>query len=532
MYLPYPELRAFVQHLTPTWGKHQHEMLARITAGLIIRGNLKLTEIAREMPRSNQPLHGRLKRIGRFLDNPRLDEAALFVRWLKLSYRFGEDLPQAEDQCPIVPLLLDTVYFEPFAVLVSTVPCGSRGLPVALTTYHRTELKACFPPATTWSGTGEQIIPPRPRRGRKKLPASAVPEQFDSQNRIEERLVDYVFALLSPALRGVTIADAGFARASLFRYHQERNRDFAIRFDAQTHIRLPESLAPGLPRQGRPGQVLGLQPGQRIWCPIAWYGKDEQVPIRLLALWDVGYQEPWYIATSLETADLTETSYRWRMRLECSNRDEKTGVILRESGDQHALTKLMHVHRLLLALCCAEWFCALTGLQAHQDLTDKQTETSPIVPVPVLAATDSYPQTTLPLPMSGPPPVAESIPPGPTNTGQAGPSWPSVRLAVERKLSLAYLQNPDSLEQGPASPPPIVPHRGERSKLPPWMKRFASRGPLSYVRLGLEVLRSPDLTGIARQMVRWLAAYLWLLTPLWRPWQLRYRFRSWWFDSS
>ncbi len=94
MFLPYPDLRAFVQSLTPTWGKHQHEIFARVAAGLIARGNLKPTEIARELPRPDQPLHGRLKRLDRFLDNPRLDEAALFVRWLKLSYRFGQDLPQ------------------------------------------------------------------------------------------------------------------------------------------------------------------------------------------------------------------------------------------------------------------------------------------------------------------------------------------------------------------------------------------------------------------------------------------------------
>jgi hypothetical protein len=64
------------------------------------------------------------------------------------------------------------------------------------------------------------------------------------------------------------------------------------------------------------------------------------------------------------------------------------------------------------------------------------------------------------------------------------------------------------------------------------MKRFAARGPLSYVRLGFEVLQSPDLGWIARRMVHWLATYLWSWRPRWRPWQLRYRFRHWWIDSS
>lgn len=543
MSVPYSDLLAFVQSLTPTWGKHQHEMLARLALGLIARGNLKLTEIARELPRPDQPLHGRLKRIDRFLDNPRLDEAALFLRWFKLSYRFGEELPQAQSERPILPMLLDTVYFEPFAMLVSTVPCGSRGLPIALTTYHRYDLTACFPPVTTWPRASDRVSPPRPRRGRKRQVASALPRGFLSQNQIEEHLVEYAFALLSSGLRGATVADAGFARASFFRYHQAHNWDFAIRFDAQTHVRLPSALAPELPVQGPPGQVLGLRPGQRIWCPVAWYGKEEQVPISLLALWDVGYKEPWYIATSFETADLTETAYRWRMRLECTNRDQKTGVILRESGDQHALTSVLHLQRLLLTLGLAEWFCALTGLQAWQDLSDSQPAVSSVGPVLARVPLDS--DTALLSPADPSPRPDESVSAGPTGAATCQPtdatkspvsvlvsSQPSAKPDPDRALSLGDLNDPDSLLAGPGLAPAIVPHRGASSKLPPWMRRFAARGPLSYVRLGLEVLRSGDLGWICRRMVRWLAAYLWPLTPLWRPWQLRYRFRRWWLDSS
>jgi len=60
------------------------------------------------------------------------------------------------------------------------------------------------------------------------------------------------------------------------------------------------------------------------------------------------------------------------------------------------------------------------------------------------------------------------------------------------------------------------------------MRRFAGRGRLSYVRLGLEVLRAPDLHGVVRRLVRWLAQHLWPHTPLWLPWQRRYRRRQGW----
>lgn len=146
---PYAELRAYVQHLAPTWRKPQHENFARLIAALFERPTLCVSELARAWPRPSQSLHGRLKRLLRFLANPRLDEVALSQRWLKLSYRFGVSVPGDDSARPLLPILLDTTYFEPFAALIAAVPCGGRALPVALTTYHRTTLEACFPPVTT-----------------------------------------------------------------------------------------------------------------------------------------------------------------------------------------------------------------------------------------------------------------------------------------------------------------------------------------------------------------------------------------------
>ena len=144
---PYAEIYQFVQSLAPTWRKTQHTNLAQLVCALLERPRLCLSELARAWPRPDQPLHGRLKRLMRFLDNPRLDEAALFRRWLKLSYRFGDDLPAQPGAPPLLPILLDTTYFESFAALIAAVPCGSRALPVALTTTHRTGLTAFVAPA-------------------------------------------------------------------------------------------------------------------------------------------------------------------------------------------------------------------------------------------------------------------------------------------------------------------------------------------------------------------------------------------------
>jgi hypothetical protein len=430
--LPYAALIPFVQSMAPSWRKTQHRNLAQVLGALLARPMLCLSELARACPRPDQPLHGRLKRLMRFLDNPRLVEADLFRRWLKLSYRFGDEVPAQPADRPLLPLLVDTTYFEPFAALLAAVPCGSRGLPVALTTYHRSDL-------TAWDT----------RRAR--------PVEMLSQNLIETQfLATLLDEWVSPVLCPVVVADRGFARASLFTWLIEHGRDFVIRMDAETCVQLD----PGQPP--RPvAEAMGLRPGQVRWYPMATYHREDRVPVALMGVWERGQAEPWYLVTTLPRADWTETCYRWRMRIECTNRDEKTGVLLREGDDHHALRSLTHLHRLLLVLCLAEWLCALVGLQAWHEL------------------------------------------------GRDLPAEVAERL-------------------GPALPPPVVPHRGPRPPLPAWMKRFAARGPLSYVRLGCEVLRAPDLTDLIARLCRWLATYLWPHTPLWRPWQRRYRLRHGW----
>lgn len=470
--VPYAELRTFVQHLAPTWRKTQHENLARLVGALLERPVVCVSELARALPESDQPLHGRLKRLLRFLANPRLDELALVRRWLQLSYRFGEVVPDDDPAHPLLPILLDTTYFEPFAALIAAVPCGGRALPVALTTYHRTTLEACFPPVPSWPDSTEPS-PPAAHRGRRPAPTAAVVQRFTSQPFIERRLIRLVWHLLSPAIRGVLVADRGFASAELFAWLRKQGRDFVIRIDAATHV----WLDPAGPSQAV-REALALQPGQRRWVTGVGYTQQAPVVVNLLAVWDAGQAEPWYLATTLDRAAWTELLYRWRMRLEASNRDEKTGVLLRQGGDQHALRNPLHLHRLLLALVVAQWLCALVGLQAWRDLADPPDD----------AALDTAPPTTP--------------------------------------------QDSPLLDQGPAAPPPAQPHRGAPGRPPPWMRRFAVRGALSYVRLGAEVLRATphatDLLRIVHRCVRWLGIYLWLYRPPWYPWQRRYRLRHWW----
>jgi hypothetical protein len=301
-----------------------------------------------------------------------------------------------------------------------------------------------------------------------------VSELYWSQNAIEQQLLDYVWSFFTPDLWVVVVADRGFARASLFRRLQAQQRDFVIRFDGDTWLSLPDGTT------GPTQEVLALQPGQCRWLSEAYYGKEERVPVAVLGVWDANQSEPWYLATTCPEPRTTEILYRWRMRIESGNRDEKSGVILREGGDEHRLTATLHLHRLLLVLLCAHWLAALVGLQAHHDL-----------------------------------PAAES-----------GTLDLASSIALEHAMPNTHALH--LLDQGPAQPPPTISHRGPTPKLPTWMRRFAARGHLSYVRLGMEILRTQDLVHLVRRAVRWLGIYLWRLSPLWRPWQTRYRLRHWW----
>jgi hypothetical protein len=364
MALAYADALTFVQSLAPTWVKPQQAMLAQLVCGLAERPTLCPAELARSLPdgphsRPCRDCPGRLKRLNRFLDNPRLDEAQLFFRWYRLAVHFAQGVPSA---ARLLPALRDTTYFEPYAALIASIPCGGRALPIAFTSYHRHILQACFPARERWPDPDTPAVHPARRQHQPLRAASAERHFFASQNEIEQTLLSYLWAFVTPTQQVVIVADRGFARASRFRTLSAHR--FVIRFDADTWLYLPDG------RSGPARAVVPLVPGRRCWLPQARYAKDEQVPLAVLGVWEKGQKEPWYLATNLESEQATETCSRLRMRMEAGNRDQKTGALLRQGGDHHQLTSLLHLHRLLLANFTLHWLAALAGLQADHDLAD------------------------------------------------------------------------------------------------------------------------------------------------------------------
>lgn len=194
MPLSYDDALTFVQNLSPTWVRPQQAMLAQLVCALKERPSLCPTELARALPdgphaQASQSLHGRLKRLNRFLDNPRLDEAEIFLRWYRLAVHFRADVPDAPQ---LLPVLLDTTYFEPFGALMASIPCGGRARPIVFTTYHRRQLRACFPPVDQWPDPNATVARPARRKHHPLQAASAAVHYWTSQNHIEEQLLHYL----------------------------------------------------------------------------------------------------------------------------------------------------------------------------------------------------------------------------------------------------------------------------------------------------------------------------------------------------
>lgn len=315
----YTRLLSFCNQVAPTWRKTQVVNLALLAQALYRRRSLVLTELARAYPMPSQrkvaqPKNGllhRLKRLWRFLDNPRLDPSALMLRLSRLGCSV------CRSPGLLLPVLVDLTYFEPFAVLSANIPRGGRALPVAWRAFRRD------------------------LRGEPEL----------SQNHIIEGLLTQMLGRLASPIQTVIVADREFAAARFFRFLKAKGTSFTIRVDAQTWLLHP--------RFSGPLGDMGLRPGgRRLWLEGALYAKEEQEPVNLLAVWAQGQREPWFIASDLDDPRLVERLYRKRMKIEHGYRDWKHHLRLKGTLK---VKSAAHLSALLMAITLLYWYLCLLG---------------------------------------------------------------------------------------------------------------------------------------------------------------------------
>jgi hypothetical protein len=133
----------------------------------------------------------KLKRLRRFLSNPRLQMEALYQRLTYLALAVNDSPGR------LVPILVDLTYLHPYPFLVASVNKGGRALPIGWHAFRR-DLEG---------------------------------EDVNSENQIIDRLIAAVLARIPQTLTAVSVADREFARASFFRALQRQHRDFVVRVD-------------------------------------------------------------------------------------------------------------------------------------------------------------------------------------------------------------------------------------------------------------------------------------------------------------
>lgn len=316
----YSMMRTFCNEMVAEWHAYQRTNLVWSMYALFVRRSLVLSHLAQHFPMRAQAtgrgvrhvLWHKLKRLRRFLCNPRLKMEALYQRLTYLALAVS-DAPGR-----LVPVLVDLTYLHPYALLVASVNKGGRALPIGWHAFRR-------------DLAGEQVA---------------------SENQLIDCLVTEVLARIPQLLTAVIIADREFARASFLRTLQRLGRDFVIRVDRETWVHHASYV-------GAMGK-LALAPGMHMrWLPASLYGQNERVPINLLVIWKRGYAEPWLLATSLTDPKLAFSLYRSRMKIEHGFRDWKTHLRLKHT--LHA-QNVAYVKGLMTVLALLYWFIALCGL--------------------------------------------------------------------------------------------------------------------------------------------------------------------------
>ena len=296
------EFLAFITSFLPTWRKSQRRVLALSVRALVIRRCCTLSALARALPATTQ-IRYRLKRLARFMDNPRLP---LLAGWDALVQQAVRLHPTGW-----LPLLLDETGLRDHAtVLSAAIPYRGRALPVAGLAFSPTLIRY-------------------------------------SLFKLREGLIWRLYrGLGEEGKRLVIVADRAFAASHFFRWLTQRKIHFVVRVPAKVYVQWPGFKA--LLSQ------FDLTPGTEYFWRKVRYG-PKQAQLNLLIVWRRDCKEPWLLASSVEDPREILRLYGLRMRIEAFFKDGKEHFAL-ESCRLHTGARLC---TFFFALSLAFWWLAL-----------------------------------------------------------------------------------------------------------------------------------------------------------------------------
>ena len=304
----YHHIAAFLHHNLPQMRATRRTNLALLTAAILNRRALSLSELARPwMPGLPQSHHQRKKRHFRFLSNPSFDPI--------------------QTQCALMPAICQLAGLKgQTPIMIDWSDLGRKRIGLfAAVCYRKRGL-----PLLSWATTHDELTP--------------------SQNRLEETFIARLLRNLPDNIRPLLLADRGFGRASLLRRLQEMPRhtgrtvDYVVRLKGNVHIQTADGYQ-GLLRN------YPLRPNRYVFLPGVRYRSDGVVTVNLALYWGRGHREPWYLATSLPDAKVAVAQYRKRMQPEQYFRDGKQYFAL-DRGTAKTTARLGRMLVGLLLACC------------------------------------------------------------------------------------------------------------------------------------------------------------------------------------
>ena len=298
-----------VEHL-PSLNSWQAANVALMSYGVMKAEGSQQQKIARQM-RGREKIDSASRRIRRFLANKGLSMAAFFTEWVCwVLSALGEQR---------ITLLVDeTKLHARMAVMVVGVAWQNRCLPLVWRAYEANN-------------------------------AAAYP--VEGQVAMIEGLLTAVKAGVPDGCEVLVLADRGIGCSpDLCRAVERLGWRYLFRLTCQTKIVTDE---------GDYTIAQQVQPGE-LWAAEGLVFKQRgHLPARALALWGLGYDEPWALVTN--DPHCTGPEYACRVWQEESYRDLKSGGW---HWDESLVRRPEHVMRLLLILVVAYVWTVALGSQA------------------------------------------------------------------------------------------------------------------------------------------------------------------------
>lgn len=263
-------IKSWLSGMFPKLRKTQAVNLTLGVFGLIKARSGILSEIAREVPGARQHKH-RLKRLDRFVSNPRVKIGVLmqiWCKWVVKTFVPGRYVTVALDW---------TTLPGNIQLLMASVPFAGRAIPLA------------------WITTTYQAF-------------------TDSQNLIEERLISSLIQIIPDGKKIILLADRGFGRTDLINFLIKHNLLFVLRVRADVFIQTSSGKKILL-------RKLKVKTGQVKWFRGISYRADGGVAkVNLtvtLAEPKAGCDpDPWLLVTNLRKADTVIQNYKLRFDIE------------------------------------------------------------------------------------------------------------------------------------------------------------------------------------------------------------------------